>query len=194
MPSDRSRFSRKVLIEDRGELFRSADKRAKLSRSRQVVTDAITGDSLPSDGELALFVEDADIRSLVGIGQIELLSGQPFIQKPRTAGVLAGRFGLDPFLDDRSRHLLEKSAQYGEVKRLVPEGEFEMGDECIFWPVSWRQDTPPIFLPEGVLFADGHHFIGWRHRQVSGSNQRRITGRTGPLRQGHPCHSGSLFR
>ena len=137
----------------------------------------------PVDCPLAFRVNDRHIGSRPGVRQVEMLAGQPLVGKPDTAGIASGRRHPHQSLDLAGRHCHEEALQNGEIEPLMLDGECQV--TCEVWRrcVPWRQNAPPPFFLDAVMFPDGRQGAWQWHLEVVGANQCRIPCRRCRVRQ-----------
>ena len=99
--------------------------------------------------------------------------------------MLPGRLGLHPLLNSPCRHGTKQSVQDGQIDPFMSEGKIKVSSDGIARLVARGENVPASFPANGVLFADGDHFVGGRYAQIMSGDKGCIAGRPRHGRHGN---------
>ena len=140
---DRVGVSREIAGDVVLEFGRAEHQRAAGRCAGEVVVNALARDAPACGCVLELRIDDGDVASARGVGEVESAPRQPLVQEPDASGIGAGRGGAhhrgDRFVAEREEEPLEQR----EVGAFVFEGEGEVSGERGLWGVAWRQVRQP---------------------------------------------------
>ena len=115
----------------------------------------MTGRCFALHGPLLLGIEDVRVGARFGIGHIELLAEQPFVEEPEPPHVGADRLCPHERYDFGRVDVFEETLEDAEVKALILEGEDQMPFKTGVRLVPRRIDTPSSLFVDLVACPDG---------------------------------------
>jgi len=104
-------------------------------------------------GKLLRLVDSIHIVARQGIGQVHCFAEKPFIEKPGTACILAGRRCCHEFFDRTGANGPEQGFQDEQVHAFILQGKCQVACKARLWRVALRVDSPVWHFHHSVVRA-----------------------------------------
>ena len=160
---DRAGAIGQIHRDERLEPLRAEDQRAEISRSRQVIFNAISGSVFTFRRELLFGINYRHVATALCIWQIQPIACEPFIQKPDTPCVASGRLVAHDFNHGVRPGGGKQPREDGQIESFVLERESKVPIKICTRGMAWRQDAPCIILNDPVMVARCRKFAGQGH-------------------------------
>ncbi|MFZ4747995.1 MAG: hypothetical protein ACOYLK_14085 [Sphingomonas sp.] len=139
-----------------------------------------------SQAKLLFWINDRDGADFAGIGNIQWLSGQPFIKKPYPARKRPCRRCPNKIGDRAGFDCLEKTGKDGEIDTLPLDCESEVTGQTLFWAVARCEHYPLSRCDRVMAFGNGSEAPRQRQCEIKSGYQGGVANRRCALRQ-CPC-------